>query len=344
VPLPFGRYPDIDARLSFTEALHGRLAALPGVESATAAAPIPLNGVMLNGRWGPPEALTDAQAFRQANYFFVLPGYFETLRTEIVAGRSFTWADQRDSAAVVIVDERLAASAFPDRPAVGERILVRVTTAEPQWVEIVGVARHQRHETLAADGRETIWFTDHFAGSFGGTWALRTSGDPARLAASIRTEVAALDPLLPIANLRPLIGYVDDAMAETRFALLLIGLFAVMALVLAAIGLYGVLAWTVRQRTAEIGVRMAFGARQSTILQLVVRQGLGLSAIGMAIGVVGALALTRVMENLLVGVTPTDPMTFAAITFLFVIVTLLASSIPAVRASRVDPATALRQE
>jgi putative ABC transport system permease protein len=174
-------------------------------------------------------------------------------------------------------------------------------------------------------------------------WAVRATGDAARLAGPIRTEVAAIDPLLPIANMRPFIDYVDDAMAETRFALTLIGVFATIALVLAAIGLYGVLAWTVRQRTAEIGVRMAFGARKATILQLVVRQGLGLSAIGIAIGVGGALALTRVMENLLVGVTPTDPITFAAITCLFVIVTLLASAIPALRASRVDPGTALRQ-
>jgi putative ABC transport system permease protein len=344
VPLPFGRYPDVPARLAFSEQLHDRLSALPGVESVTAGIPLPLNGVLLNGRWGPAEALTDPQAFRQANYFFVLPGYFETLRTEVVAGRSFTWADQRDSAAVVIVDERLAATAFPDRPAVGERILVRVTTTEPQWVEIIGVVRHQRHESLAAEGRETIWFTDHFAGAFANTWALRTTGDATRLAAAIRTEVAAIDPLLPIANMRPLTEYVDDAMSETRFALTLIGVFAAIALLLAAIGLYGVLAWTVRQRTSEIGVRMAFGARQSTILSLVVRQGLGLSTIGIAIGVVGALALTRVMESLLVGVTPTDPLTFAAITVLFVVVALLASSIPAVRASRVDPGRALRQE
>jgi putative ABC transport system permease protein len=343
VPLPFGRYPGVGARLAFAEQLHDRLSAVPGVESATAAMPLPLNGVMQNGRWGPAEALTDPEAFRQANYFFVLPGYFETLRTEVVAGRSFTWADQRDSAAVVVIDERLAATAFPDRPAVGERILVRVTTAEPQWVEIIGVVRHQRHESLTAEGRETIWFTDHFAGGFATMWAVRATGDAARLAGPIRTEVAAIDPLLPIANMRPFIDYVDDAMAETRFALTLIGVFATIALVLAAIGLYGVLAWTVRQRTAEIGVRMAFGARKATILQLVVRQGLGLSAIGIAIGVGGALALTRVMENLLVGVTPTDPITFAAITCLFVIVTLLASAIPALRASRVDPGTALRQ-
>jgi putative ABC transport system permease protein len=344
VPLPFGRYPGADRRAAVTEQLHERLAALPGVESVTAGSPLPLNGALVNGRWGPPEAMTDPQAFRQANYFFVLPGYFEALRTEVVAGRSFTWAEHRDSAAVIVIDERLAEIAFPDRSAVGERLLLRVST-EPESAEVIGVVRHQRHESLAADGRETIYFTDRFGGSFGATWAIRTgAGDPARLIDAIRAEVAAIDPLLPVANVRPLVSYVDDAMAATRFALTLMGVFAGIALAMAAIGLYGVLAYTVRQRTAEIGVRMAFGARASTILRLVVSQGLGLSAIGLVIGVGGAVVLTRVMASLLVGVTPTDPLTFAAITLLFMFVAACASFIPAWRASRVDPVRALRQE
>jgi putative ABC transport system permease protein len=345
VPLPFGRYAGADRRAAVTEQLHERLAALPGVESVTAGSPLPLNGALVNGRWGPPEAITDPQAFRQANYFFVLPGYFEALRTEVVAGRSFTWAEHRDSAAVIVIDERLAEIAFPDRSAVGERLLLRVSTTEPEWAEVIGVVRHQRHESLAADGRETIYFTDRFGGSFGASWAIRTgAGDPARLIDAIRAEVAAIDPLLPVANVRPLASYVDDAMAATRFALTLMGVFAGIALAMAAIGLYGVLAYTVRQRTAEIGVRMAFGAQASTILRLVVSQGLGLSAIGMVIGVGGAVVLTRVMASLLVGVTPTDPLTFAAITLLFMFVAACASFIPAWRASRVDPMRALRQE
>jgi putative ABC transport system permease protein len=344
-PLPFGRYPTGDARRAFQDQLQQRLAALPGVQGVTAASPLPLDGRLFNGRWGTEVALTDAQAFRQANYRTVRPGYFETLRTPLVAGRTFTEADDQTAAAVVVVDEELAAMAFPGRSAVGERILVRVSTPEPVWVEIIGVVRHQRHESLATIGRETIYFTRGYAGEFGGlTWAVRTSGDAAALAPSVRDQVAALDPLLPVADLRPMSDLVAEAMAPARFALTLIGTFAIIALVLAAIGLYGVLAYAVRQRTAEIGVRMAFGAEESSILRMVVSQGLRLSLVGVVAGVLGAVGLTRAMNSLLVGVSATDPMTYLGVALLFLAVAGLASLVPALRAARVAPLEALRQE
>lgn len=344
VPLPFARYPATEQRAAFSEQLHDRLAGLAGVQSVTAAFPLPLDGQLFNGRWGLRDALADPDNFRQANFFMVLPGYFETLRTEVVAGRTFTWQEERDSAAVVVIDERLAATAFPDRPAIGERLLVRVSSPDPQWVEVIGVVRGQRHMSLAEPDRESMYFTDRFVGSFGLTWALRTTGDPARMAGVVRSEVAAIDPLLPVASIRPYTDLFEEATAETRFVLTLIGIFAAIALALAVIGLYGVLAYAVRQRTAEIGVRMAFGARSSTILRLVVGQGLALSAIGVALGGAGAVALTRVMSSLLVGVTPTDPATFASIMLLFLAAAALASFVPGWRASRVDPVRALREE
>jgi ABC-type antimicrobial peptide transport system permease subunit len=160
----------------------------------------------------------------------------------------------------------------------------------------------------------------------------------------VRSTIAGIDPLLPISNLTPLDSYVSRAMASTRFALVLIACFGGVALLLAAVGLYGVLAYAVRQRTAEIGLRVAMGATQQTILGLVVRQGLALSMAGIAFGTVGAFALTRVMRSLLVGVTPTDPLTFGSIGLAFLVVAMLASWLPARRAANVDPITALRTE
>jgi len=344
INLPFQRYQAGDRSRFFTE-LHERLQVLPGVESATAAFPLPLEPLLFNGRWGTEEALGDPEAFRQADYFAVLPGFFETLETRLLEGRTFTHADNADSSAVVVIDRKLAEAAFPGVSAVGRRLAVRVSSPESQVVEVVGVVEHQRHSTLAEEGLEAIYFTHRFAGGFGQlTWAVRASTDPAELSAAIRREVAAIDPLIPVARIRPMNELVEASMASTRFALVLIGVFSVLALVLAAVGLYGVLSFIVRRRTAEIGVRMAFGAERAAILRLVVGQGMVLSVVGVAVGMVAALGLTRVMAGLLVGVAPRDPLTFGLVPALFLAVAAVASALPALRASRVDPAEALRAE
>jgi len=342
-PLPFGRYPGADERRAFSDQLSQRLSGLPGVESVSAAMPMPLSGITFNGRWGLEQALADPQAFQQADYRTVLPGYFETMRTPLLSGRTFTAADDQTAAAVVVVDEELARKAFPARSAIGERILVRVVTPDPVWVEIIGVVRPQRSEDLARVGRETIYFTRGYAGDFGMYWVMRVTGDPLGLVGPIRDQVAVLDARIPVADVRPMSDLVDRAMAPTRFALTLIGTFAAIALALAAIGLYGVLAYAVKQRTAEIGVRMAFGAQEISILRMVVGQGLRLSLIGIALGVTGAILLTRVIETMLVGVAATDPLTFAGITLLFLAVSAIASLLPALRAARIDPIDALRE-
>lgn len=345
VPLSFARYGTPELRLQFVDRLRTELGALPGVEAVTASTPLPLSGIALNGRWGKAEALADPAAFQQADFTFVAPDYFETMDTRLIAGRTFTSADHADSTAIVVIDEILAQKAFPNGQAVGERILVRVNSPEPEWVEIIGVVEHQRRASLAEDGRETVFFTHRFGGGFAAlSWIVRTNGDPTRAANSVRSTIAGIDPLLPISNLTPLDSYVSRAMASTRFALVLIACFGGVALLLAAVGLYGVLAYAVRQRTAEIGLRVAMGATQQTILGLVVRQGLALSMAGIAFGTVGAFALTRVMRSLLVGVTPTDPLTFGSIGLAFLVVAMLASWLPARRAANVDPITALRTE
>ncbi len=264
--------------------------------------------------------------------------------TRLLAGRTFSEADQADSTLVVVIDDKLAGILWPGESAVGRRFLIRAVTPEPEWVEVIGVVEHQRAETLAADGPETVYFTDRYMGSFGGTWVVKAGVDPAGLVSAIRQEVAALDPRIPVADVEPMTSYVEQARGPTRFALTLIGVFGLVALVLASIGLYGVLSYVVRQRTAEIGVRMAFGAEAGSILRLVVGQGLVLAAGGVALGLVAAVPMTGFMESMLVGVTPTDPLTFAAIASVFLGVAALACWIPARRAAHVDPVRALRDE
>ena len=190
-----------------------------------------------------------------------------------------------------------------------------------------------------------MFLTDGLFGHGGANrWVVRTSGDPNAIVPAVRAAVKELDAQVPVADVKPMRAFVERAMASTRFALALIAVFAAIAVVLAAVGLYGVLSTVVRQRTAEIGVRMAFGASAKSIFQLVIGQGLRLSAIGIALGIAGALALTRGMTTMLVGVRPTDPLTFAAIAVLFVAIAGLSSWLPARRAAALDPNVALREE
>jgi putative ABC transport system permease protein len=349
---PRGNSPD--ERAAFSRQLAERLRALPGVRAVTAAAPFPLDGGIANARWGTEEAAADNSKFQQANVHIVLPGYFDAMHTKLYAGRAFTEDDNKPTTTGIIIDNLLAAKAFPNtapQDMIGKRLLVRVRSPEPEWLTVQGIVQHERHEGLATDGREAMFVTDGFVGhGAANTWAIRVSCrndascDPTSIAPSARATISQFAPLAAVAHVQPMTALVDQAMASTRFALVLIGIFAVIAAVLAAVGLYGVLSTVVRQRTAEIGVRMAFGAENSTIFQMMIGQGLRLSAIGIACGLVAALLLTRVMSTMLVGVTPTDPLTFVAIAALFVVIAALASWLPARRAASLDPTVALREE
>ena len=337
--------PDAEARGAFQRQLAERLRALPGVTDVSAATPLPLSGETANARWGTEEAAAEPDRFEQANVRIVLPGYFESMRTPLIAGRAFTEADNRAESTDIIIDEILASKAFPGASAVGQRLLVRVRSPEAELLTVIGVVQHQRHETLAADGRETIYLTDGFMGTgAAGRWLVRTSGDPALLAPAARGIVRELDPRTPVSEVQPMDDLVQRAMAPTRFALALIGLFAGVAALLTAVGLYGVLATAVRQRTSELGVRLALGAPTSNVFRLVVGEGLKLSGIGIAVGIVAALLVTRVMQSILVDVEPTDPGTFAIVVLFFLTVAALASWIPARRAAGLDPTQALRGE
>ena len=333
------------ARIAFIQQLHDRLAALPGVTAVSAANPVPLDGNSSLLRWGPMEAATDPSRFQQATLHIVQPGYFETMKTRVIAGRVFTAADNVPGQHLTVIDSRLAEKAFKGQNPVGKQILARTGGPEAEPFEIIGVVQHQRHETLAADTREAMFLPDGFA-NFGAAnrWIVRTSGDPAQLAAPVRAIVKEIDPVLPITELQPMQVYVDKARGPTTFALVLIGIFAGIAVLLAAVGLYGVLSTMVRQRTSEIGVRMAFGAEKGTIIRMIVGQGLKLSALGVGLGLGAAFGLTRIMRTMLVGVGATDPLTFGVMALLFLALAAVACWVPARRAAGLDPNAALRDE
>ena len=344
-----GRSPDETA--AYIRQLHERLGAIPGVRGVTAATPLPLDGQLVNTRWGKEEAVTDATKFQQANLHIILPGYFETMGTKLLAGRTFTDADNRRDFMGIVIDDILAKKAFPNESAVGKRLFIRSRGQEAEWNDVIGVVEHQRHESLATAGREAIFLPDGYFGNGAvGTWVLRVSCadgqpcDPTRVASEARKVVAEVDPKVPVADIQPMQAIVDRALTPTRFALVLIGVFAAVAAVLACVGLYGVLSTAVRQRTSEIGVRMAFGATHRSIFGLVVGDGMKLSVLGLGVGLIGAFWLTRAMTTMLVGVKPTDPLTYVAILVLFLVIAVLACWIPARRAASLDPTSALRSD
>src|SRR5581483_32586 len=332
-----------EQRAAFVREVQTRLAALPGIHAATAARSLPLNGVFYALRWGGEEALPDPK--KSADFQVVQPGYFETLRTPLIAGRTFTEEDNAPGKNVAIIDEQFAAKAFPHEPAVGKRILVSVRAPNPEWVQIIGVVAHQRDTSLAKSGREQIYLTSGFLGNqLLEQWAVQIDGDPASYSDEIRSEVSKLSRNLLVSDMQPMETFVKRAQSGTRFSLLLLTLFGAVAVVLAGVGLYGGLSTVVQQRTAEIGIRIALGAAPRGIFKLVVGKGLRLSGIGIVLGLGIAAILNPALETLLVGVKPFDPATFTAVAAFFLVLTAFASWLPARRAAGVHPADALREQ
>jgi putative ABC transport system permease protein len=332
-----------EQRQSTGKQLADRFYAIPGTQSVTASFPYPLSGNFSTIRWGLEEALADNSKYQAVDWQLVRPGYFEAMKTPLIFGRTFTEADNDPKRNLVVVDTILAGKAFPNQSAVGKRILIRIRTPEPEWVEIIGVVGHQRVTSLAEAGREQVYFAEGFLGFGANRWAIRTSGDPSQISGAVRAAVADVDPQFLVTDLQPMDALVWKAQAGTRFSLMLIGVFAVMAALLVSVGLYGVLSTVVRQRTAEIGVRMALGASPGNILRFVVGHGLRLSAAGIVLGFIGALALTRGMTTMLVGVRPSDPLTFVVMSVVFFLIAALSSWLPARRAAGLDPTAALRE-
>ncbi len=237
-----------------------------------------------------------------------------------------------------------AAREFPQGSAIGKRILVSIAGLGPQPYEVIGVVAHQRVTSLAETGREQIYSTEGLGGHPISTyWVVRTDEDQIKCGKRIRDELAMLDKDVVVSEMQPMADYVDRAEASTRFSLLLIGAVAAFASLLTSIGLYGVLATMVRQRSSEIGIRIAMGASPASIFLLVVGRGIALSVAGLLAGLLASLVLTRAIASMLVGVGPSDPVTFAGMAALFFAVAVIASWLPASRAAALDPVLAVRQ-
>lgn len=339
--------PTVEARLALIRDVGDRLRALPGVTAASATSLLPLTGGEPLVRYGKQDALADASRFQQAHMVFVQPDYFAVMDTPIVDGRVFTDADNLPQPQSLVIDTVLAAKMFPGERAVGQRLYVRTVRNEPDPYEIIGVVGHQRHVTPARDSRETLYFPTAFGAPIGAAanrWVLRTAVDPASIERAVRREIAATDSRLGVFDAVTMDALVEDAAAGTRFVLWLFIVFGAVAIILAAVGLYGVQSTAVRQRTAEIGVRMAFGASTQSIVRLIVGHGLVLSALGVVVGVPAAILLSRALGTALVNVSATDPLTYVAMAAGFLVVAALSCGLPARRASKLDPVSALRQE
>jgi putative ABC transport system permease protein len=351
-PVQFLKYLTSQSRATFVSQVGERLAAIPGVESVGGVTPLPLAGgeqysVGSYGRIGDADEVYQAN---KADYKSVLPGYFETMKIRLVSGRLLERSDNEVEALdVAVIDQKLAQRVFGAGNPLGAQLLVdhfneQTFSMERVPVTIVGVVANVRSASLAAEGRETIYVPYVFQSFLPITFVVRTATDPAGLVPQIRAQINALDPDVPVAGLATLESWVRKGMAQTRFLLALISTFAVLALVLAALGLYGVITYSARQRTREIGVRVALGASGGDVVRLILRHGLVLAGVGIVLGLAASVALTRVVNSYLVGVSARDPLTFAGVPLVLLAVTAVASYLPARRASIVDPVHALRED
>jgi putative ABC transport system permease protein len=346
VILPVTRYPKHEQVTAFYQALLERVKALPGVEAVSAIAPLPLSGDMfrisfeVEGRNIPKGELPSSH-FRSISL-----DYFSAMKIPLLAGRAFTERDNASAPGVVIVNKTFANRHFPNENPIGKHIKPGVSVeGEPVWREIVGVVKDVKHRQSLSRDYEPEYYVPHAQIPFNGmSLIMRTTNDARSLARSIQQEVQALDRDVPVYRIKTLDQYLGVAVAQPKFNALLLSLFAGLALLLTAIGLYGVMAYSVVQRAQEIGIRIALGAQTGDVMKIVLSQGLKLTTLGLAIGLAAAYALTRYMQSLLFGVKATDPSTFAAIALLLIAVALMACWIPAKRATKVDPMVALRCE
>ncbi len=334
-------YPETPQVVNFYGALLDRVKGMPGVQSAATISTLPLSGnqndthFLIEGRPAPPPDQEPSAWFNS-----VSSDYFQTMQLRALKGRTFSEADNEKSPLVVVISETMARKYWPHEDPIGQRI----GRGPDRWREIVGVVRDIKHFSLDSEAPPTMYFPMRQQPARGMDVVVRTTGDPLSMAPALRRQVWAGDRNLAIANLGAMKDLVASSITQQRFILTLLAGFAGLALVLAAVGIYGVMSYAVTQRTHEIGIRMALGARVGDVLRLVFRQGLVLTLIGVAVGMALAFALTRLMKSLLFDVTPTDATTFAVVAAALVSVALLACLIPARRATKVDPLIALRYE
>jgi putative ABC transport system permease protein len=339
----------------FYRQLLGRVRALPGVESAAAINHLPLAGDL----WGWPFTIEGRPKPRPGDepggvYRIATPGYFRTMKIPLLRGRDIAETDTGSAPGVVVINEKAARSYWPGDDPIGKRISFDAGTSEmPTWLTVIGIVKDAKESDWAARPDEEVYLAAFQNRQFLGapeshssyiTLVVRTTGDPAALARALKDTVWSFDRNLPISQVLTMDAVVADANSQPRFEMLLLGIFAGVALLLAAVGIYGVMSYAVSRRTHEIGIRVSLGASRANVVLLVVRQGIVLALIGSAAGMVGALGLSRLMKSLLFGVKPIDPLIFGGVTILLMIVAMAASYLPARRAMRVDPMIALRYE
>ena len=344
IVLPEVRYPDRATRSAFYTELIRQVETVPGVKSAAVATSLPLTdtgnsiGISIEGRPDPgpdhvPIVITRIVSSR----------YFETMGIPLLKGRVFTEQDRAESTGVVVVSEITARRLWPGEDPIGKRISGWSTDPQRKWVQIIGVVKDVRQFGLAADPKLQIYLPYEQARFFEPrALIVQTDVDPMSLATMVRRTVWEIDKDQPVSDISSMEEIVSQSVARQRFSMLLLGVFAGLALLLAAVGIYGVMSYSVAQRTHEIGIRIALGAQRSDVLKMTVGEGLRLVSTGVVIGLAAALILTRVMSSLLFGVSANDPTTFITISLILVSVAVLASFVPALRATRVDPVFALR--
>lgn len=343
--LPGGKYPENPQKVAFYREAGERLRALPGVRDFGMVNYLPLygglgarTGFTVDGRPVPPDGEGPGVDVRVTD-----AGYFRAMGIPLLRGRGFTESEIAEARNVVVISETMARQHFPGEDPIGKRIRVEMSL-DPPAAEIVGIVGDVRYESLVDEAYPTVYMpipdlTYPFM-----TLVLRAGDDPLQLAPVVRQALREIDPDQPVSDVRTLDKVMSETVARPRFNTLLLGLFAGLATLLAAVGIFGVMSYSVTLRTREIGLRMALGAQPGEVLRLILKQGLFLTTLGIAIGLAGAFALTRVLSGLLFGVGSTDPATYAAIVLLLALVSLIACYLPARRATRVDPLIALRHD
>jgi putative ABC transport system permease protein len=343
--LPRARYATNASIVGGFERITAAIRRVPGVMRSSASTALPLGGggfylERVHLREGQPEP--PASHDTQGSWSVVQPDYFATMGIPILEGRTFTPRDTETSTPVVIISRSMAREMFPDGRALGQRI--RSWRDENKYREVVGVAGDLRYNGLTADVVNNVYVPHTQSPARSLVLVVRTAVDAGAAVKSIHEAIWSVDKKLPVAEVRTLEQVLDRNLARPRFSMFLLGIFGITAVVLAAIGIYGVIAYTVAQRRRELGIRMALGAARARVVGMVVLDAAGLGAVGVVAGLAGAFVLTRLITSLLFEVSATDPWTFAAAAALLLIVALTAACLPAHRASRVDPASALRCE
>jgi putative ABC transport system permease protein len=347
--LPDARYPQESQVADFYRQLLERLETLPSVQSAGISMSLPPNLLALQNPFRTlAEPIVPGKELHAAEEMTVSPGYFRTLGVPLIAGRFFVDADRARSDQILIINQTLARQYFPNQDPVGQRLQTGDADERSPWETIVGVVGDVKYQGLDAKPEPTI-YVPYFEKGWT-AWSremflvLRSTSNEAALMPTVRETVWSMDKQLPIASVRTMDALLADSIGQPRFRTVLLGLFAALSLILAAAGIYGVISYSVLQRTSEFGIRMALGADLSDVIRLVLARGAKLALLGVAIGAPAAFMLARFMSGLLFGIAPADPLTFASVTGLLLLVALSACYIPARRASRVDPMVALRYE